>query len=137
MDKILYESIIRIFSSDIIYDIQNPKNKIIENSSIGTGFFILPNIIVTCSHVVENSETILFTIPMISNIKYKAKIICICDTLDIAILETIDYISNSTLKLGQSDKILLQDSAIVIGFPLGSDVQKITKNTKKYTKKCR
>ena len=58
MDISLYESIARIYTSDINYDIKNPKNPIIDKSSIGSGFFINPNVIVTCSHVVNKSKTI-------------------------------------------------------------------------------
>ena len=127
MDISLYESIARIYTSDINYDIKNPKNPIIDKSSIGSGFFINPNVIVTCSHVVNKSKTIYITVPMLSDIKYKAKIIFFCDKLDIALLETLEYKSKLYLNIDISNNILLQDSVIVIGFPLGSDKQKITK----------
>jgi len=124
---IIYNSIIRIISNNKDNDYFNPENTIIEDTSIGTGFFIAPNIIITCSHVVENAKVIYYTIPSISNIKYKAIIRAICDDLDIAILESTKYHSEYTLSLNNSDLINIQDNIKVIGFPLGKDKIKVTK----------
>ena len=123
----MYNSIIRIISNDQDYDYLNPPNITIENQSIGTGFFINSNIIITCAHVVENGNTLFFTIPYLSNKKYKLKILCIAPSIDLAILESVEYTSNNFLKLFNSDSINIQDPIRVIGFPLGQDKIKVTK----------
>ena len=123
----MYNSIIRIISNDQDYDYLNPPNIIIDNQSIGTGFFINSNIIITCAHVVENGKTLFFTIPYLSNKKYKLKILCIAPSIDLAILESLDYASNDYLQLSNSDTINIQDPIRVFGFPLGQDKIKVTK----------
>ena len=123
----IYNSIVRIISNNQDYDYLNPQNIIIEKQSIGTGFFINSKIIITCSHVVENGNTLYFTIPFLSNKKYKLNIIGVAPNLDLAILESIEYFSNDYLNIADSDLISLQDPIRVIGFPLGQDKIKITK----------
>ena len=122
-----YNSTIRIIANNQDYDYFNPKNIIIEEPSIGSGFFIDKNIIITCAHVVDLSKTIYFTVPTISRDKYTAKIQYICPSLDIAILQSINYESEHFFNLHNSDHILLQEPITVLGFPLGSDKLKVTK----------
>jgi len=123
----IYNSIIRIISNNQDYDYLNPPNIIINNQSIGTGFFINSKIIITCAHVVENGNTLFFTMPSITNKKYKLKILGIAPDIDLAILEAIDYISDVYLELVNSDQIKLQDQIRTIGYPLGQDKIKVTK----------
>jgi S1-C subfamily serine protease len=125
--QLIYNSVVRIISNNQDNDYYNPSNVITEEPSIGTGFFIDKNIIITCSHVVELAETIYFTIPTLSSNKYKAKIQGICQTLDIAILQSIEYDSPSFLNITNSDNANLQDPIVVVGFPLGRDKIKVTK----------
>ena len=125
--NLIYNSIIRIISYNIDYDYFNPPNIINDEQTIGTGFFIKPKIILTCAHVVENAKTLYYTIPTISDKKYKLKILGLAPDIDIAILLSIDYESPHILSLTNSDNIKLEDSIITIGFPLGQDKIKITK----------
>ena len=122
-----FNSIIRILSNNQDYDYLNPPNIIIDSQSIGTGFFINSKIIITCAHVVENGNTLFFTMPSISNNKYKLKILGIAPDIDLAILESIEYVSDNYLELIDSDIIALQNQIRVIGFPLGQDKRKVTK----------
>ena len=123
----VYNSIVRIIANNQEWDYLNPSNTIITEPSIGSGFFIGNNIILTCAHVIDTSKTIIFSVPSLSNEKYEAEIFGICLNLDIAILKSKKYSSNVHLQLTNSDNIVLQDNIKVIGFPLGRDKIKITK----------
>ena len=125
--KSTYNSTIRIIANNQDNDYFNPSNIIMEEPSIGTGFFIDKNIIITCAHVIESAQTIYFNIPSISSNRHKAKIQGICPSLDLAILQSIDFESKYFLDLHNSDNINLQEQITVVGFPLGSDKLKVTK----------
>jgi len=122
----IYNSVVRISANNKDIDYLNPQNIIIDEPSIGTGFFITAKYIITCAHVIDTAEKIYFNIPTLSDTKYEAKIKGICPTLDLAILETIDYDSNFSLKIPNTENIDLQDKIFVIGFPLGRDKIKVT-----------
>lgn len=123
----IYNSIVRIISNNQDFDYINPPNITNDEPSIGSGFFVSSKIIITCAHVIETAKVVHFIIPSISNIKYEAKIRGICLSLDLAILEAIEYRTKYYLKLCNSDSIDIQDSIKSIGFPLASDKLKITK----------
>ena len=57
--------------------------------SIGTGFFIETNYILTCSHCVQHSKDIFIEIPKYGKKKYKVELIGVCPELDIALLKSI------------------------------------------------
>jgi S1-C subfamily serine protease len=123
----VYNSIVRIVSNNQDWDYLNPQNTTITEPTIGTGFFVGKNIIITCAHVIDTAKNIQFTIPSLSNEKYTAEIYGICLVLDIAILRSVNYLSPTYLSLSNSDNVILQDNIRVIGFPLGRDKIKVTK----------
>ena len=95
----IYNSIIRIITNNQDYDYLNPPNIKIEGQSVGTGFFISPTLIITCCHVVENGNTLFFTMPFLSNKKYKLNIVGLAPNIDLALVESIEYESEHYLKL--------------------------------------
>jgi len=125
MDKNI-GSIIRLVVSSI--DINNFTPFTVDESyeSVGTGFFISENKILTCAHVVANGVKTIFTIPGKERKKYEASVISLCFDRDIALLESIEYKSKTFLELGDSDKIKTEDSVTAIGYPLGDSNIKVT-----------
>ena len=85
------KSIVRILSQSIAFDWKSPFNKSMNIDSIGTGFFIDKNYIVTCSHVIENAVKIYITIPSLGKEKYEAELISCCPYMDIALIKTNNY----------------------------------------------
>ena len=122
----IYNSVVRITANNRDIDYLNPNNIIIEGPSIGTGFFITSKYIITCAHVIDTAQTISFTIPTISNEKYEATIKGICPSLDLAILEAVNFKSKYKINMPKSENINIQDKISVVGFPLGRDNIKVT-----------
>ncbi len=115
------KGIVRILSQSIAYDWKSPFNKSINIDSIGTGFFIDKNYIVTCNHVIENSVKIYITIPSLGKEKYEAELISCCPNMDIALIKTTNYNSSDFLELDDSDKVSATNKVFAIGYPLGLD----------------
>ena len=89
--------------------------------SVGTGFFISDNLILTCGHVVEDAIKIYFTVPSKEKVKYKAQVVGVYFDKDIALLRSTEYTSSTWLEMGNSNNVKLSDSVTAIGYPLGSD----------------
>lgn len=127
IDDIFYNSIVKISSQDIDIDWREPNKNKESYESIGTGFFINDKgYFITCSHVVENSIKVYFTVPLVGKETYEATVIAICPTRDIALLKTVDYKNKYYLTIGDSDKVKSGDKVIAIGYPLGQDKLKKT-----------
>ena len=118
-NKIDIKSIVRIISEGYDFNWKSPFNKSSNNNSIGTGFFIDSEYILTCCHVVENSLKIYINIPSLDKEKYEVELISCCPCLDIALLKSKTYKSNQFLELDDSDKSKATDKIIAIGYPLG------------------
>jgi serine protease Do len=117
--QINIKSIVRIISEGYDFDWKSPFNKSSNNNSIGTGFFIDSEYILTCCHVVENSLKIYINIPSQDKEKYEVELISCCPCLDIALLKTNVYKSKYHLELDDSDKSKATDKIIAVGYPLG------------------
>lgn len=96
-----------------------------EVSNIGTGFIVDPNgIIVTNQHVVSDlSATYKVTTP--EGDEYDIVEILRDDSSDIAILK-VDATSLPCVKLGDSDNLLVGQTVIAIGTPLGEYAGSVT-----------
>lgn len=89
------------------------------NSSSGSGFFLdSDGFILTNNHVVKSNNLGKITVELSNGKKYPAKLIGRDASYDLAVLK-IDVTSAPTLQLGNSDNILVGDSVIAIGSPLG------------------
>jgi len=84
----------------------------------GTGFIVDPNgLILTNKHVVQDSQAD-YTVLTNDGQKYPAKVLALDPVQDLAIIK-IDKNNLPTLKLGDSDKIEIGQTIIVIGNALG------------------
>ena len=96
-----------------------------EVSNIGTGFVVDPNgIIITNQHVVSDTSA---TYKVITNDGKEYEVIEILrdDSNDIAVLK-IDATSLDSLELGDSDSLLVGQTVIAIGNPLGEYAGSVT-----------
>lgn len=122
------DSIIKIESTNLVYDFIDPYKTPEQSQSVGTGFFILEKssgYILTCCHVIDNSVNIEITIPSEGQKKYNASIISVNSDYDLALLKT-DYKNKSYLEFFDSDNLSQGDSLSAIGYPLGQERIKIS-----------
>ena len=100
------------------------------SKSSGTAFFINNSgKLLTCAHCVENASTIEIEIPEEGKQKFKATVIVVCPTFDLALLQIVGYKNKSHCELfhGLPDDIKPQDITYALGFPLGETHLKATK----------
>jgi S1-C subfamily serine protease len=121
MNSDIINSVIRLSVSCVSVNPYAPYINGHSYPSVGTGFFISEDLILTCGHVVEDAIKILFTVPSKEKVKYKAGVVSVYFDKDIALLKSIDYKSETWLELGDSNDIKLSDSVTAVGYPLGSD----------------
>ena len=118
--------IVKIYAQDIEYDFEEPYKNDESYESIGTGFFIKKNIILTASHVIQDSIRVDITIPKIGKKKFKAEVIAVHPHFDFGLLKVLDCDNNEYLELGDSKNVKQGDNVIAIGYPLAQDKLKIT-----------
>jgi len=122
------DSIIKIESTNLVYDFIDPYKTPEQNQSVGTGFFILEKgsgYILTCCHVIKNTVNIEITIPSKGKKKYEASIICVNDDYDLALLKT-SYKNGNYLDFFDSDDLVQGDMLSAVGYPLGQERVKIS-----------
>lgn len=116
MNNNFNEKVVKIIVDNTIINPINPS--LIESNprTFGTGFFIdNKGTILTCSHVIENSETITIEIPELNKI-FEAEILGFMPELDIGLLK-INYKSNKFFELGNSNKLKLGMDIYALGYP--------------------
>jgi len=110
-----YDSVVVITTETAVYD--SFFGQYI-NDGAGSGVIISENgYIVTCAHVVDGSTTI--TVTMTDGTKYDAKIVGSDAQTDIAVLK-IDATGLPFSIIGNSDQLVIGETAIAIGNPLGT-----------------
>lgn len=122
------DSIIKIESTNLVYDFIDPYKTPEQNASVGSGFFILEKnsgYILTCCHVIKNSVNIQITIPSKGKNKYNAIIISVNEDYDLALLKT-SYKNENYFEFFDSDDLEQGDSLSAIGYPLGQERVKIS-----------
>jgi V8-like Glu-specific endopeptidase len=93
-----------------------------KGNEIGSGFFIGPNVILTCSHVVNpNGETANKLTVKFKNTEYDAVIFTEDKSNDVVVLVLKDknFKVGNYLKLGSSNEVNMGDEIIIFGTPLG------------------
>ena len=121
-NKKIYNSIVKIITSDVIFDINIPYNITKQHKSIGAGFYIdNEGHILTAAHCVKNTIDIKINIPKYGKKNFNGEIICVYPDFDLAIIKIIDYKNDYNLKLGNSDQINIGDEVYALGYPDGSN----------------
>jgi S1-C subfamily serine protease len=122
--------VVKIIAQNIKININFPNKIDSITPAFGTGFFINKNTILTCAHVVLNSNPnkIFIEVPAIGEKLFEVKVVNLCPDYDIAILKTIKYQSKYHLELSKT-KLKQLDEVEALGFPFGGDQPnlKITK----------
>jgi S1-C subfamily serine protease len=122
----LKDIIVKIYSQNINFNWLEPYKNDSSYESIGTGFFITEDLILTASHVIEKSIRVDVTIPSNGKKKFKADVISLQPYYDFAILKIEGIKSKNVLKFGDSNKIKSGDKVMAVGYPLGQDKIKLT-----------
>ena len=120
------DMIVKIYSQNVTFDWLEPNKNESSYESIGTGFFISENIILTASHVVEESIRVDVSIPLMGKKKYLTDVMSINPYFDFALLKIKKYKSKKYLELGNSKQIKSGDSVLALGYPLAQDKLKLT-----------
>ncbi|MGA1845761.1 trypsin-like peptidase domain-containing protein [Deferribacter abyssi] len=106
-----------------------------KTQSLGSGFFVKNNIVVTNYHVIEAANKI-FIIPYDNN-QYEAELIGGDKLLDVALLKIKSKKRFPSVSLGNSDDIYLGETVIAMGNPYGlsnSVTTGVVSNTKRILK---
>ena len=118
--------IVKIYSQDIEFDFEEPYKNDESYESIGTGFFIKKDIILTASHVIQDSIRVDITIPKIGKKKFQAEVIAVHPHFDFGLLKVLNCTNDEYLELGDSKNVKQGDKVIAVGYPLAQDKLKIT-----------
>ena len=115
MDTLYDDCIVKIISNNNDYDWYSPYKGASDSQSIGTGFFLSNNgYILTCCHVIQDSNLIQINIPSKGKEKFTAKIISASLDYDLAVIK-VDLDNCTFLQLGDSDEISQGDIVNAVG----------------------
>ena len=125
--KKIYNSVVKIISTNIKMDTLIPYNIVSQSKSIGAGFFIDNNAhVLTAAHVVKDTIETWVNIPEYGKKIFRANIICVYPDFDIAIIQVLDInqkiIENKFfLTLGDSEELELGQKVYALGYPNNSE----------------
>ena len=122
----LKDIIVKIYSQNIEYNWLEPYKNDSSHESIGTGFFISKDLILTASHVIEDSIRVDVTLPSIGKKKFRAEVVSINPWFDIGLLKVKELEGKKWLKFADSNKIKSGDKVLAVGYPLAQDKLKLT-----------
>lgn len=122
MNNLAYK-VVRILSQSIDVNVDMPFHIESVNNSIGTGFFIDSQHILTCAHVISsaNPKKLFIEIPAQKDIKQQVTVLGFCPDFDIALLKTVKYKSKHYFKLENNGNIEAGKEVYAVGFPFGTD----------------
>ena len=136
------DAVVQIFSFHKNYNWEKPYQDGVEYQTRGTGFFIdKKGHMATNFHVVNQAEVIYIQIPCLGKEKFEVEIVGCYPEKDFAVLkllkkshklllenlkETTGYTKIPSLELGNSNNILGAQKIILLGYPLGMDILKIS-----------
>lgn len=124
----IINSIVRVTSQTIKYNLTLPFIPGEVGDSVGTGFFINnEGVILTCYHNIEHYISIWVSIPPTGQKKYNCSVLGVYPELDIAVLKIHGYNNRSYLELGNSDDISTGEEVTAAGYPLNSSSIKMSK----------
>lgn len=86
---------------------------------VGSGFFILPDVIATNAHVVEGAYALQIRYPNSQRSDMASAIIGIDKATDLALVRTKEFRSENPLMLGNSDKLSVGSTIYTAGNPQG------------------
>ena len=126
-DKV-YNSVVKLIVSNVKFDFTQPFNKSDQNISIGTGFLIDNEHIVTAAHVIKDSNSFIINFPESGQTIFRGDIISVYPEFDIGVLRLKNPMDNY-IKLGNSDKLKLGETVYALGYPDNSQQPLNTKGT--------
>jgi serine protease Do len=94
-------------------------------TGVGSGIILTADgFVLTNRHVVEGSTSL--TVTLLDGSEYPATVVKVSDTQDLALVK-VDATGLSPAKLGQSSQVVVGQTAIAIGSPLGTFTETVTK----------
>ena len=134
MKNKINKCVVRIMAESININWEMPYLKEAPSMGQGTGFFIdNKGHILTCAHVIDGAKHLYIEIPNISSTKYECEIIGICPIFDIGLIRCKDYQPKEYIELGNSDKLKVETTVHVVGYPVSLGRYHNDSNNLKYT----
>lgn len=120
-------AIVRILSSCVRFDWEQPYRHAGQVDSSGSGFFFRDDgLIVTNAHVVSRAHRVWINIPSMGERRYEAQVVGICFDSDLAVLRAPTAPVTTVLALGDSNGVQIGETVIALGYPLGMKTLKLT-----------
>jgi serine protease Do len=94
-------------------------------TGVGSGIILTADgFVLTNRHVIEGATSLKVT--LLDGSEYPATVVKVSDTQDLALVK-VDATGLTPAKLGQSSKVVVGETAIAIGSPLGTFTETVTK----------